>query len=90
MMKSKICKSYIDDSFDIFKKIQKAQFTEHLNNIDHTGSIKFTDEPAIANSILFLDAYVTRKVYGSLKVKVYRKKTHTNQYLNFKSHHPLG
>ena len=26
---------------------------------------------------------------GSIKIKIYRKPTHTNQYLHFRSHHPL-
>jgi len=27
--------------------------------------------------------------YGGLKLCIYRKPTHTNQYLNFSSHHPV-
>ena len=30
-----------------------------------------------------------RKEYGTVKLILYRKKTHTDQYQNFTSHHPL-
>ena len=79
----------MDDSFEIIKKDQGDPFTDHLNSIDLTGSIKFTDEPEVEKTIHFLDAQITRKEDGALKVKVYRKNTHTDQYLSFESHHPL-
>ena len=71
------------------KEDQRDARTVHLNQKDHTCSIQFTNEPEVNNAISFLDGLVIRKEVGSLKVKVYRKKTHPDQYLNSKSHHPV-
>ena len=37
----------------------------------------------------FLDTLIVRRKDDSVKLLVYRKSTYRNQYLNFKSHHPL-
>ena len=39
-------------------------------------------------SLPFLDTKVTRLADGKLDITVYRKKTHTDRYLHFDSHHP--
>ena len=44
-MKPKIWKRYMNDSFEIIKKGQRDPFTDHLNSIDPTGNVKFTDKP---------------------------------------------
>ena len=63
--------------------------TGHLNGIDKTNSIKFTHEPEKNGQIPFLDTLITRREDGSIKLLIYRKATHTDQYLSFQSHHPL-
>ena len=62
---------------------------DHINSIDQTQSIKFTYEAMEDNAIPFLDAHLMIKEDGTIGAKVYRKKTHTNQYLLFGSMHPL-
>ncbi|XP_072172336.1 uncharacterized protein [Diadema setosum] len=61
----------------------------HLDQVDDTGSIKFTHELEVDNSIPFLDTKITKRPDGTTKMVVYRKKTHTGQYPNFQSHHPF-
>ena len=63
--------------------------TEHLNQIDETNSSKFTHEEEKDKSMPFLDTLIVRKKDDSVQLLIYRKATHTDQYLSFKSHHPL-
>ena len=41
------------------------------------------------NYISFLDIFITRDHRRTLDTNIYRKPTHSERYLNFKSEHPL-
>ncbi|XP_072023392.1 uncharacterized protein [Amphiura filiformis] len=86
--KPKFWRRYVDDVLEIIQKDNTQKLTDHLNTIDPTGSIKFTHEEEDQGKIPFLDTLIVRKEDGSVKLLVYRKKTHTDQYLNFQSQHP--
>ena len=66
------------------------KLTEFLDNLDDSGSIKFTYEVETEGQLPFLDLLLKRTNSGGLKLSVYRKPTHTDQYLNFMSHHPIA
>ena len=74
---------------EVVRKGYEQELTEHLNSVNTTGSIKFTYEEESNNSLPFLDTLITRKEDGTVKLLVYRKNTHTHEYLYFTSHHPL-
>ncbi|KAI8493465.1 hypothetical protein Bbelb_288620 [Branchiostoma belcheri] len=78
---------YVDDTWCRLQKKIADKFFDHINSID--SNIKFTQETSHDNSLPFLDSNVTVQEDGRLSVDVYRKPTHTDQYLDFNSHHPL-
>ena len=78
---------YVDDTFVVINKDYAQQFTDYINSLNQ--HIKFTNDPETEGTLPFLDTLVKRQADGSLKVNVYRKPTHTDQYLSFQSNHPL-
>ena len=84
--KPKIWKRYVDDTFTILDRDRVDSFLQHLNSQQPT--IRFTMETKNDNKIAFLDASVSREPDGRLTTSVYRKPTHTDQYLAYDSHHP--
>ena len=82
-------KRFVDDTFVILEDKYKDEFFQHLNSLN--TNIKFTAETSKADgSIPFLDTWNTPQRDGSLQTKVYRKPTHTHQYLQWDSHHSIS
>ncbi|XP_053400503.1 uncharacterized protein LOC128557292 [Mercenaria mercenaria] len=76
---------YVDDMFTKMSINSIDSFTDHINSID--DEFKFTSEPEENDHLPYLDTDIYIKDDGSTKVKIYRKQTHTVQYLNFGSNH---
>ena len=69
-------------------KIQEVQaFTNHINTVDL--HIKFTSEDTKDNLLALLDCAITIGSNGRLGIEICTKPTHTEQYLQFDSHHTL-
>ena len=87
-LKPKIWLRYVDDTFILWPHGEPAleRFHNHINQ--QHPLIQFTRETESDNKIPFLDVLVKRDE-GRVSTTVYRKPTHTNRYLNFRSnHHP--
>ena len=79
---------YVDDTWIVQREDNKQNFLEHINNVDL--AIKFTVEDKEDWAIPFLDTTVKPEADGKLSITVYRKPTHTDQYLQWGSHHHLS
>ena len=79
----------MDDTWVIQQQSSKQEFLDHINSID--PAIKFTIEGTQGNgAIPFLDTLITLQADNSLSITVYCKPTHTDQYLQWDSHHSLS
>ena len=80
---------FVDDMWVIQKQAHKQEFLDHINSVD--PAIKFTVEGTQANgAIPFLDTLVTPLADNSLSFQVFQKPTHTDQYLQWDSHHSFS
>ena len=88
-LQHKIWKRYIDDTFVIWPHNNSSlqEFLTHINGLQ--DKIKFTMEIENNNSIAFFDVLVSKN-NCRLTTTVYKKPTHTDRYLNYRSnHHPF-
>ena len=82
-------KRFVDGTFVVIKTSHKEEFFKHINSIEE--SIPFTAEDTQTDgSLPFLDTLITPQADGTLSTSVYRKPTHTNQYLQWDSHHAIS
>ena len=76
----------MDDIFTILDRENIDVFLQHLNN--QQPSIHFTMETEKDNKLAFLVTAVSREPDSHLTTSIYKKRTHTDQYLVYDSHHP--
>ena len=80
----KVAERFGDDVYSIVKRTHLENFFHHINNLHQ--NIKFTMEEEKNGELAFLDTLLKRN-NGEIFVLVYRKPTHTDQYLHYSSHH---
>ena len=94
----------MDDTHTVLKKIHSQEFIDHLNSVDEdikwTTEGEVVTKAQLERSatvgeedssvrVAFLDTWTMVESDGSISMKVFRKDTHIDQYLNFSSNHPL-
>ena len=74
----KVWNRFVDDVYSILKRTSLENVFHHINNLHQ--NIKFTMEKESNGVLAFLDTLLKRN-NGKISVLVYRKPTHTDQYL---------
>ena len=77
-----------DDTVTAIRNDHIDPFFTFLNSLH--PSIQWTMEREKDGRLPMLDVLIEKKEDGSLEFDVYRKPTHTNQYIDFASHQPLS
>ena len=80
----KVWERFHDDVYSILKRTHLENFFHHINNLHQ--NIKFTMEEESNGELAFVDTLLKWN-NGEISVLVYKKPTHTDQYLHYSSHH---
>ena len=78
---------YIDGTFTVLHMNLIEEFTNHINSLD--PNIKFKLKEEQDGQLPFLDTCVIVNDDGTLRIMIYSKPTHTDQYLVWDSNHHL-
>ncbi|CAH1267006.1 Hypp3654 [Branchiostoma lanceolatum] len=78
---------YVDDTGVVNQREHEQELFEHINK--QHDSIKFTIEKEKDGRLPMLDVMMIRNPDNSITTDVYRKETHTDQYLQWSSNHPV-
>ena len=79
---------FVNDTFVIHEAEHTQQFLTHLISLD--PKIQFiTESPHQHGCLPFLDTLISQGPDCTLITMVYRKPTHTDQYLHWDSHHSI-
>ena len=79
---------FVDDTFVITKVEHSQSLLQHINSQD--PHIQFTvEEPTHQGKLPFVDTLVTIQPDNTFSTSVYRKPTHTDQYLHRDSNHHI-
>ena len=80
----KVWERFVDDIYSILKRTYLKNFFHHINNLHQ--NIKFTMDEERNEELALLDTLLKRN-NGKISALVYKKPTHTDQYLHYISHH---
>ena len=80
----KVWEWFVDGIYSILKHTHLENFFHHINNLHQ--NIKFTMEEESNGELAVFDTLLKRN-NREISVLVYRKPTHTDQYLHYSSHH---
>ena len=84
----RVWERHVNDVFSTVHKICLQELLKHINNL-HLQT-QFTKEEGNNSTLSFLDTLVQRNNDKTISVKIYRKPTHTNQYLKYTLHNPTS
>jgi hypothetical protein len=88
LVKPTVWYHYVDVKFNVLPSNQIGEFTTYLNTMG--SNLQFEMEGEVDNKLALLNTETESLQNGNLKMLVYSKPTHMDQYVNWSSNHHLN